>query len=79
MSRTVRLDALFVLLSILIGAELGGLVGSEFGGLLGALLAVPTAGALQVVAKDVWTHRQAARGPREPVAPAARGGEQGAE
>jgi predicted PurR-regulated permease PerM len=61
MSRTVRLDALWVLLAILIGAELGGLVGSEFGGLLGALLAVPTAGAIQVVAKDVWAHRQAGR------------------
>lgn len=66
MSRTVRLDALFVLLSILVGAELGGLVGSELGGLVGALLAVPTAGAIQVVARDLWLHRQAAR----PAAPA---------
>jgi predicted PurR-regulated permease PerM len=75
MSRTVRLDALFVLLAILVGAELGGLVGSEFGGLLGALLAVPTAGAIQVVAKDVWAHRQAARSgvPPGPVVTAAGG------
>jgi predicted PurR-regulated permease PerM len=64
MSRTVRLDALFVLLSILVGAELGGLVGSELGGLIGALLAVPTAGAIQVVARDLWAHRRAARRPR---------------
>lgn len=64
MSRTVRLDALWVLLAILTGAELGGLVGSELGGLLGALLAVPTAGAIQVVARDLWLHRQSRPRPR---------------
>jgi predicted PurR-regulated permease PerM len=64
MSKTVRLDALFVLLSILVGAELGGLVGSELGGLVGALLAVPTAGAIQVVARDLWLHRRRATDPR---------------
>jgi predicted PurR-regulated permease PerM len=72
MSRTVRLDALYVLLSILVGAELGVLIGSELGGLIGALLAVPTAGAIQVVARDLWAHRREARrlraaGGAEPV------------
>jgi predicted PurR-regulated permease PerM len=75
MSRTVRLDALFVLLAILVGAELGGIVGSELGGLIGALLAVPTAGAIQVVARDLWVHR---RQPR-PRPRAAGGVERGAE
>ena len=55
MSRTVRLNPLWVLLAVLVGAELGGLVGSTFGGLVGALLAVPTAGAIQVLARDLWT------------------------
>ena len=43
MSRTVRLNPLWVLLAILVGAELGDFVGSTFGALVGALLAVPTA------------------------------------
>jgi len=54
MSRTVRLNPLWVLLAILIGVELGGLIGSTFGGLVGALLAVPAASAIQVVARDLW-------------------------
>jgi len=59
MSRTVKLNPLWVLLAILVGAELGGLVGSTFGGLVGALLAVPAASAIQVVARDLWAeHRQ---------------------
>jgi predicted PurR-regulated permease PerM len=54
MSRTVRLNPLWVLLAILVGVELGGIVGSTLGGLVGALLAVPAASALQVVARDLW-------------------------
>jgi predicted PurR-regulated permease PerM len=72
MSRTVRLDALWVLLSILVGVELGGLVGSELGGLIGALLAVPTAGAIQVVGRDLWAHRRDARRRRLPAGGAER-------
>ncbi|MGO9963805.1 MAG: AI-2E family transporter [Acidimicrobiales bacterium] len=61
MSRTVRLNPLWVLLAILVGVELGGIVGSTFGGLVGALLAVPAASALQVIAKDLWAeHRSEA-------------------
>jgi len=55
MSRTVRLNPLWVLLAILAGVELGGLIGSTLGGLIGALLAVPAASAIQVVARDLWT------------------------
>ena len=64
MSRTVRLNPLWVLLAILVGAELGELVGSTFGGLVGALLAVPAASAIQVVARDLWAQRQPSSGRR---------------
>jgi predicted PurR-regulated permease PerM len=60
MSRTVRLNTLWVLISVLLGAELGDLVGSVFGGFVGALLAVPAGSAVQVIARDLWQHRAAA-------------------
>jgi predicted PurR-regulated permease PerM len=50
MSRTVHLNPLGVLLSVLVGVELAGFVG--------ALLAIPAAGAIQVVVRDVWDDRQ---------------------
>ncbi len=49
MSRTVRVNPLVVLLSVLLGVELFGFVG--------ALLAVPIAGALNVLVKELWMHR----------------------
>jgi predicted PurR-regulated permease PerM len=49
-ARTVRLNPLAVLLAILIGVELAGI--------LGALLAIPVAGILQIVARDIWDARQ---------------------
>ena len=51
MSRTVNLNPLGVLLSVLVGVELAGFVG--------ALLAIPAAGAIQVVIRDLWDDRQA--------------------
>lgn len=57
MSRTVRLNSLWVLVSVLFGAELGDVVGSLFGGFVGALLAVPAGSAIQVIARDLWQHR----------------------
>ena len=51
MSRTVQLNPLLVLLSVLVGVELANLVG--------ALLAIPAAGVIQVVVRDVWDERQA--------------------
>ncbi len=60
MSRTVRLNPLWVMLAVLLGAELGDLIGSVSGALIGALLAVPTAGAVQVIARDLWLHRTGA-------------------
>lgn len=50
MSRTVKLNPLWVLLSVLAGAELLGIVG--------ALLAIPTAGTIHVIARDVWDERR---------------------
>ncbi len=55
MSRTVRINPLLVLLAVLIGASLGSLVGGLFGGFVAALLAIPVAGALQVLVREAWT------------------------
>jgi len=50
MSKTVQINQLFVLVSVLIGIELFGF--------LGALLAIPAAGVIQVVVRDSWDHRR---------------------
>src|SRR3954452_242677 len=50
MNKTVQLNQLFVLVSALAGVELFGLVG--------ALLAIPAAGVIQVIVKDVYNHRK---------------------
>jgi predicted PurR-regulated permease PerM len=57
-SRTVRLNPLTVLLAILIGVELTGI--------LGALLAIPVAGIIQIIARDIWDSRH---GRPEPALP----------
>jgi predicted PurR-regulated permease PerM len=49
MSKTVQINQLFVLVSVLVGVELLGI--------LGALLAIPAAGVIQVIARDLWDHR----------------------
>ena len=49
MSKTVNINQLVVITSVLIGVELAGF--------LGALLAIPVAGVLQVIARDVWDNR----------------------
>ncbi len=54
MSRTVRINPLLVLVSILFGATLGNWVGGLFGGFVAALLAIPLAGAMQVIIREVW-------------------------
>ena len=48
-ARTVKLNALTVLVAILLGVELAGI--------LGALLAIPVAGIIQVIVRDVWDNR----------------------
>ncbi|MCU1369297.1 MAG: family transporter [Ilumatobacteraceae bacterium] len=49
MSKTVKINPLGVLVSVLIGVEIFGL--------LGALLAIPVAGVVQVIARDLWNER----------------------
>src|SRR4051812_2573223 len=49
MARTVALNPLVVLVSVLAGVELFGI--------LGALLAIPVAGMIQVIVRDVWDER----------------------
>jgi predicted PurR-regulated permease PerM len=50
MSRTVDLNPLAVLIAVLVGVELFGL--------LGALLAIPMAGVLQVIVRDIYDERR---------------------
>lgn len=52
--KTVQLSPLAVLIAVLIGAKLGGIVG--------ALAAIPVAGAIQIVLRDVLQNRGAAGG-----------------
>jgi predicted PurR-regulated permease PerM len=54
MSRTVRINPLLVLFAILVGANLGDLVGGFVGGFVGTLLAIPIAGSIQVVVREMW-------------------------
>ncbi len=70
MSKTVRINPLLVFIAVLVGASLGSLIGGIFGGFVAALLAIPTAGALQVLVKEVW-QATAADQPQESPAPAA--------
>jgi predicted PurR-regulated permease PerM len=72
-ARTVQLNPLTVIIAILIAAELAGI--------LGALLAIPVASIIQVIARDVWDHRRGRpkevptvgedRQPADPAAPPA--------
>jgi predicted PurR-regulated permease PerM len=54
MSRTVRINPLLVLMSILIAASIGSWIGGLFGGFVAALLAIPAAGAFQVIVSALW-------------------------
>jgi predicted PurR-regulated permease PerM len=64
MSRTVRVNPLLVLLSILVGASIGSWIGGIFGAFVAALIAIPTAGAIQVLVREMWQ----ATGPPAPLA-----------
>jgi predicted PurR-regulated permease PerM len=54
MSRTVRISPLLVLISVLVGASIGSWIGGIFGGFVAALLAIPAAGAFQVIVREAW-------------------------
>ena len=66
MAKTVKISPLLVLVAVLVGASLGSLVGGLFGGFVAALLAIPAAGALQVLVREAW---QAAAPPPDPPPP----------
>src|SRR5215813_4491996 len=70
MSRTVQINPLLVLVSILVAASIGSWIGGLFGGFVAALLAIPFAGAGQVVASELWrdTAPPVPLGPPEPGA-----------
>jgi predicted PurR-regulated permease PerM len=63
MSRTVHVNPLLVLLAILVGASLGDVFGGSFGGFVGTLLAIPLAGSIQVVVREIWRTTGRAEGP----------------
>jgi predicted PurR-regulated permease PerM len=53
MSRTVRLNPLWVLLAVLVAAKLGGTIGGALGAFVGALIGIPLGGAIQVVVREL--------------------------
>ena len=70
MGKTVRISPLLVFVAVLVGASIGTLIGGIFSGIVAALLAIPTAGALQVLVEEVWQ----ATAPDQPhESPGARG------
>ena len=58
-STPVQLNPLTVLIGILIAVQLAGL--------LGALLAIPIVGMIQVIFKDIWSHRRRRAGEETPT------------
>jgi predicted PurR-regulated permease PerM len=54
MSKTVQINPLLVLISILVAASIGSWIGGLFGGFVAALLAIPAAGAGQVIVSELW-------------------------
>jgi predicted PurR-regulated permease PerM len=54
MSRTVKVNPLLVLVSILVGASIGSWIGGTFGAFVAALISIPAAGALQVLVRELW-------------------------
>lgn len=54
MSRTVKVNPLLVLLSVLVGTSIGSWLGGFFGSFVAALLSIPAAGALQVLVRELW-------------------------
>ena len=63
MSRTVRVNPLLVLISILVGASIGSWIGGVFGAFVAALIAIPSAGAIQVLVREIWASTDPVRQP----------------
>jgi len=66
MSKTVKINPLFVLIAILVGANIGSIAGGFFGAFVGTLIAIPVAGSIQVIVREVWR----STGAPEPADPA---------
>ena len=54
MSRTVKISPLLVFISVVAGYSIGSWLGGLFGGFVACLLAIPCAGAVQVLGKEAW-------------------------
>jgi predicted PurR-regulated permease PerM len=54
MSRTVKVNPLLVLVSVLIGSSIGAWLGGLFGGFVAALLSIPCAATLQIITRELW-------------------------
>ena len=54
MSRTVKISPLLVFISVVAGYSIGSWIGGLFGGFVACLLAIPCAGAVQVLGKEAW-------------------------
>jgi predicted PurR-regulated permease PerM len=70
MSRTVRINPLLVLISILVGASIGSWIDGIFGGFVVALLSIPLAGAIQVIVREIWQSTDPALADPSPLRPA---------
>jgi len=73
MSRTVNVNPLLVMLSVLVGTSLGDWVGGIFGGFVAALLSIPVAAALQVIVREIWQATAAPVEVSDPQPPATDG------
>jgi predicted PurR-regulated permease PerM len=54
MSKTVKISPLLVFISVVAGYSIGSWIGGLFGGFVACLLAIPCAGAVQVLGKEAW-------------------------
>jgi predicted PurR-regulated permease PerM len=72
MSRTVKVNPLLILVPVLVGASIGDWVGGFFGSFVAAMISIPAAGALQIVARDLW-HATGPGGPLDDEPPPASG------
>jgi predicted PurR-regulated permease PerM len=75
MSKTVRLNPLWVLLAVLIGATMGERVGSGLGAFIGALVGIPIGGAVQVIVHEIRRGPTDQIGEAEPRAEPAKEGD----
>lgn len=75
MSKTVRINPLWVFISVIVAAGIGSWVGGIFGGFAAALIAIPGAGAVQAIVREFWHTRKGSsvRTTPGPVVPATPG------